>query len=322
VKKMKRLARQMNRLLISSLFAVPLLFACSPQGGQDASGNGQSPGAPRIGAPTMDELVSLSYSGIYGESVTLTNGRWEGEPDMEGAASRPVVGLVTDFYLHGDLNGDGTNEAVVILWETSGGTGNNTYVAVVTRRDGSPVNIGTALIGDRVQLRTGRLQDGRIELDLVQQGPNDAACCPAETVTRVWELGADGLQEGAQQDTGRLSLTDVEGQKWLLEGIQRDEPLPDGLQVTLVFSNGRVSGHSACNRYFGSVTETGGPGEIRLSKLGSTRMACSPEAIELEGRYLQALQGVARFGFLNGKLVLTWQQDDSYHHMLFLPQDL
>jgi heat shock protein HslJ len=94
------------------------------------------------------------------------------------------------------------------------------------------------------------------------------------------------------------------------------------LKVTLVFSNGRVSGHSACNRYFGSVVENGGPGEIALSQLGSTRMACPPEATELEDRYLQALQHVARFGFLNGKLVLTWQQDDSVNHMLFLAQDL
>jgi heat shock protein HslJ len=269
----------------------------------------------------MDELVNLSYSGVRDEPVTLVDGRWEGEPYEEGAASRPVVGLVKDFYLHGDLDGNGTNEAVVILWSTDAGTGSDTYVAVTTRRDGAPVNIGTALIGDRVQLRAGRLEDGRIELDLVEPGSDDAACCPGDTLTRVWQLGADGLVEVAGQDTGRLSLTELEGQEWLLEGITRDEPVPDGLQVTLNFSSGRVSGHSACNRYFGSVTEGDSPGDITFSKLGSTRMACPQAAMELEASYLQALQGVARFGFLNGKLVLTWQQGDSYKHMLFLPQD-
>ncbi len=319
---MKHVARHLSRLLISSVLAVPLLLACSPQSGHEAAVDGtQSPGMPRVGAPVLDELARLAYSGIYEDSITLTDGRWEGEPYMEGAASRPVVGLVKDFYLHGDLNGDGTNEAVVILWETSGGTGSNSYLAVVDRRDGNPVNIGTALIGDRVQLRAGRLKDGRIELDLVQQGPTDAACCPAETVTRVWEMGPDGLHEGAEQGSGRLSLTDIAGQEWLLEGMSRDEPLPDGLKVTLVFSNGRVAGHGACNRYFGSVTAAGGPADITLSQLGSTRMACPPAAMELEDRYLQALRSVTGFSFLNGKLALTWQQDGDVNRLLFIPKD-
>jgi len=320
---MKHLASHINRLLLISVLVVPVLSGCSPQSDHDAAVyDEQKASAPRIGSPVMEELVSLDYSGVRDEAVTLTDGRWEGEPPYEeGAASRPVVGLFKDFYLHGDLDGNGTNEAVVILWATDAGTGSNTYVAVTTRRDGLPVNIGTALIGDRVQLRAGRLENGRIELDLVRQGPDDAACCPGETVTRVWELGADGLVEGVGQDTGRLSLADLEGQEWLLEGINRDEPVPDGLQVTLNFSSDRISGHSACNRYFGSVTVGESPGEIALSKLGSTRMACAEEAMSLEDSYLQALQGVARFGFLNGKLVLTWQQGDSYNHMLFLPQD-
>ena len=319
---MKHLAGHINRLFLISVLLVPVLSGCSPQSDHDAAVNdGQQASALHIGSPVMEELVSLSYSGVRDEAVTLTDGRWEGEPYEEGAASRPVVELVKDFYLHGDLDGNGTNEAVVILWATDAGTGSDTYVAVTTRRDGSPVNIGTALIGDRVQLRAGRIEDGRIELDLVRQGPDDAACCPGETVTRVWELGTDGLVEGAEQNTGRLSLTELEGHEWLLEGITRDEPVPDGLQVTLNFSSGRVSGHSACNRYFGSVTEGDSPGEIALSKLGSTRMSCPEEAMALEDSYLQALQGVARFGFLNGKLVLTWQQGDSYKHMLFLPQD-
>ena len=320
---MKQLTRPMRRLFLASALLVPVLSACSPQSDHGAAVNDeQSASKPHIGSPVMDELVSLDYSGVRDETITLTDGRWEGKPYEDGAASRPVVSLVNDFYLHGDLDGDGHNEAVVILRATDAGTGSNTYVAVTTRRDGVPVNIGTALIGDRVQLRGGRLEDGRIELDLVRQGPNDAACCPGETVTRVWELGPDGLVEGAEQDTGRLSLSDLEGQEWLLEGMSEDQPVPDGLKVSLSFSSDRISGHSACNRYFGSVTAGDSPGDITLSKLGSTRMSCPPEAMELEDSYLQALEGVTRFSFLNGKLVLTWQQDDGgIKRLLFVPKE-
>jgi heat shock protein HslJ len=312
---------RISRLFMASAVMVPLLLACSPQNGQDSSAHGQQPvNAPRFGVPVMEELVSLGYSGIHEEPVTLADGRWEGEPFEEGAASRPVVGLVDDFYLRSDLDGDGSSEAVVILWESSGGSGSNSYVAVVSRHDGIPVNIATALIGDRVQLRTGRISNGMIELDVVQQGPNDAACCPAETVTRVWKLDTGELNEITGQATGRLSLADLDGQEWLLQGMSRDEPVPPGLEVTLVFMNGRVAGHGACNHYFGSVAAGASPGDIVLSKLGSTRKACAPAAMELEERYLSTLPGVSRFGFLNGKLALSWQQDGGVNSLLFAPR--
>lgn len=312
-----------GRLFMAGVVTVSVVLACSPQNGQDGAASDPQPvSVPRRGVPVMDELANLGYAGIHEEAVTLSNGRWEGEPYEEGEASRPVVGLVDDFYLHGDLDGDGSSEAVVILWESSGGSGSNSYMAVVSRRDGSPVNTATVLIGDRVQLRAGRIKDVLIELDVVQRGPNDAACCPAETVSRVWEMDKDELNEITGQATGRLSLADLEGQQWLLQGMSRDEPVPPGLEVTLNFMNGRVSGHSACNRYFGSVTAGESPGDITLSQIGSTRMACPPEAMEFEDSYLQALSGVTRFSFLNGKLVLSWQQDGSSNRLLFVPQDL
>jgi heat shock protein HslJ len=187
----------------------------------------------------------------------------------------------------------------------------------VARRDGGVVNIGTALIGDRVQLRAGRVVDRRIELDLVQQGPDDAACCPTETVTRVWEMAEDGLQEVELRNKGTLSLATIAGEEWQLKGMSRDETLADDVDVTLMFNNDRISGHAGCNSYFGSVTAGDRPGEITFSKIGSTRMACPPAAMELENRYLQALSSVTGFGFLNGSMALIWQQDGDISMLLF-----
>ena len=168
--------------------------------------------SPLIVTPvTSDELANMAYSGIYDNAVTLKDGRWEGEPFVEGGASRPAVGMVDNFLLTGDLDNDGLDEAVVLLWESSGGSGVMSYVAVVGRRDGDTVNLGTALIGDRVQLRNGRIADGTIELDIIQQGPDDAACCPSQLASRFWTLGANGLNEGEAQITGTLSLDDIAG---------------------------------------------------------------------------------------------------------------
>ncbi len=315
---MKHVPRCLHALSVTAVLLLAALTGCSPKDDNDVAAPVKK-GAVLTTVPAMEELGSLSYTGIQEDAITLAEGRWEGEPVEDGAASRPMVGLVEDFYLRADLDGEWPAEAVVTLWETSGGSGVNSYVAVVARRDGLAVNIGTALIGDRVQLRAGRIVAERIELDLVQQGPNDPACCPAETVTRVWEMAEDGLQEVEPRNSGRLSLATVEGQVWQLRRISRDEAVPEGLNITLAFNNGRISGHAGCNSYFGSVTTGNNPRDISLGQIGSTRMACSPEAMELESRYLQLLSNVTGFGFLNARLALTWQRDGVVDTLLFTP---
>ena len=61
---------------------------------------------------------------------------------------------------------------------------------------------------------------------------------------------------------------------------------------TLVFeSRERVSGQGGCNRYFGTLNLEGG--NIVVSGVGSTRMACPPPQMEQEQRFLAALQAVA-----------------------------
>lgn len=317
---MKYVPRRLHVLSMTGVLLFVALTGCSPNNGNNNAAP-EKKSAALTTLPAMEELRSLSYTGIHEQAITLAEGRWEGEPVEDGAASRPMIGLVEDFYLRADLDGEWPAEAVVILWETSGGSGVNSYVAVAARRDGRAVNIGTALMGDRVQLRAGRIVAERIELDLVQQGPNDPACCPAETVTRVWEMGEEGLQEAETRNKGRLSLATIEGQEWQLKSMSKDEAVPDGLDITLVYINGRISGHAGCNSYFGSVTTGNSPRDISLGQIGSTHMACPPEAMELESRYLQALSNVTGFGFLNGRMALTWQRDGVVDTLLFTPVD-
>lgn len=142
-----------------------------------------------------NELSGATYHGIEQDPVTLTDGIWEGEPYMEGAASRPRVGLADGFELRGDLNGDGRAETVVLLWQSSGGSGTFDYLAVMEYRNGEPENIATAPIGDRVKIRNARISDGVIELDVTQQGPGDAACCPTHQLARSWSLEQGQLRE-------------------------------------------------------------------------------------------------------------------------------
>jgi heat shock protein HslJ len=276
---------------------------------------------PAGAVPTTGQLANMAYMGIYEKPVTLKNGRWEGKPFMAGGSSRPAVRLVRDFMLTGDLDNDGSDEAVVLLRESSGGSGSYNYIAVVGMLNGKPFNLGTALIGDRIQVRDGRIDGNRIELDVVESGPRDASCCPSQKATRSWTLDATGLHVNAPRNTGTLSLADLAGPEWVLSRFNQDEPLAAQPEITLVFDGNRISGKSACNRYFAGVKPASElPDEIRVSGIGSTRMACPDEVMALESRYLEALADVTRFSFVAGKLALTWKKDGATHTMLFVPR--
>jgi heat shock protein HslJ len=264
----------------------------------------------QVAALTKEQLAGATYSGIYDDPVTLTGGEYLGDTFVAGGASRPRVQLVGNFLLHADLTGDGKEEAVVLLAESSGGSGTFTYIAVMGLQGGGVVNIGTAPLGDRVQIRDSHIDNGVISIDVVQAGQDDAACCPTEKATRVWKLDGGGLVELAEQVTGGVSVSDLEGVEWLLRQFGSGDDAPNEPEITLILDDGRVSGHSGCNRYMGHVNTKDGGSVMGFGPLAGTMMACPQDLMALEQRYLKALAGVRRFSFLTGQLALTSVDED------------
>jgi len=110
--------------VLSLLAPLVLILACLPRDGytSESSGDPACKAATNThSAPTLEELKNATYNGFKGHHgpVTLADGRWEGKPYVEGGASRPEVYFVRDFRLIGDVNGDGTDEAVVLLGESA-----------------------------------------------------------------------------------------------------------------------------------------------------------------------------------------------------------
>jgi uncharacterized membrane protein len=138
--------------------------------------------------PVIDPLRNATYQDVLQHPVTLADGRYEGEPFVPGAASRPVITLVPDVRATGDLTGDGTDEAVVVLAHNAGGSGVFMYLAVMSDPGGSPRNIATFSLGDRVRVADVAVVDGRIAAELLEHGPDDAMCCPTQAVHREWRL--------------------------------------------------------------------------------------------------------------------------------------
>ena len=144
---------------------------------------------------TLEALRNAVYQGIYDEPVQLTDGKYEGEPFVPGGASRPTVVLHPEVYAFGDLNGDGVDDAAVILIENSGGSGSFIYLAAVINQDGRPVNVATQFVGDREQVQAISIDGNEITLNMVAHGPDDPMCCPTQEVTKRYRLEGDQLVE-------------------------------------------------------------------------------------------------------------------------------
>jgi heat shock protein HslJ len=317
-------------LLILTVSAL-VLSACGPQEGaenpqataadQGAKAPVAEPVAPtlvRQAAPSWQEAASATYTGVFDDAIMLRDGIWEGEPYAEGGASAPRAGLADGFLLTGDLDGDATEESLFLLWSSTGGSGTFDYLAVLDRdAGGTALNRATIALGDRVKIRSAAIEDGRVVVETVQAGPEDAACCPGQKMRRTFNLEGSSMTETSTENLGRLSLSDLDGE-WRLVRFGADA-VPEDVEITAQFTDGAVAGRAACNRYTGGVTAGDMPGALSLSgPMAMTRMMCPPMLMEWEQRYAQALEGLARYSFVAGKLVLSWRDESGGGALFFV----
>ena len=279
------------------------------------------PSSSAAPTPTLKELKNASYSGIEGLKgpVKLVDGTWKGRPYTKDGASRPVVSLVGDLRVNGDLEGVGTDHTVVFLNYSPGGTGQLLYLAVMARRKNRLENIATALIGDRVQIRDVRIEQRRIFVDIVQAGPKDAMCCPGEVITREWTLQPGGKLNPfiVTAKPARLTLETIGTSEWVLRSWDLKEPAPKQPRVTLIFKDGHFTGSSGCNNYFAPAKEGTMPGDVEVGAAGTTRKSCPDSEMSVEAHFLDQLVRVKKFGFLVTQLALSWEKNGVWKTMLF-----
>lgn len=107
---------------------------------------------------------------------------------------------------------------------------------------------------------------------------------------------------------------ELAGSEWVLETLA-GEPRAAGLRSTVAFdSDGRITGDAACNRYFGSYAVDGDA--IAVGHLGATQMACPPEVMVEEDRFLDALGRANHASLREGLLVLRFGEPGREHEML------
>ena len=93
----------------------------------------------------------------------------------------------------GDLNGDGVEDAVVLLAINTGGTGTFMQLAAVLNQIGQLKHIDTADLGDRTKVNSIQIEDGIIKVQTIVHSASDPQCCPSLEKLQEFVLQGDRL---------------------------------------------------------------------------------------------------------------------------------
>jgi hypothetical protein len=149
------------------------------------------PATPTLaeGGLALDALKNATYQtdiAPSGVAVLVDGHHQEPNPDIGGDTSvdlREPVG-------YGDINGDGTQDALVWLVAMTGNTtGRFGSLHAVLNQGGAPVWAARISLGDRTIVRSITVAaDGLISVDMLIVGPNDGGCCPNTPVIYTYRL--------------------------------------------------------------------------------------------------------------------------------------
>jgi heat shock protein HslJ len=272
------------------------------------------PGPPPT--PTLEQVKAATISGVFDQAITLAGGRYEGQPAEPGAASRPTALLWEPTFHTADLDGVIGNEALAMLSSNAGGSGESVFLAVFGTRDGALANVATVPVGDRVRLQSLWLERGKVVMDVIESGPNDAACCPTQVARKTYGYEGGTLKQLSSEVRGMLALSMLSANEWTL--VEMDgQPLPKDVDPPLIhFDAQKLRGFAGCNRFTAPVTESK-PGEIDIGAAGAEKKACPPPQMELEQKFLTQLDAVKGYSFVAGQLALTAQDGDRTATLLF-----
>ena len=174
-------------------FAVTVLASgCAP------SGESTAPVAAvptRAGAAASPE--SASYR-IEGRVIALRDGKHD-EPATPSSGARNTA-TVWGKPVGADLDGDGDQDAVVIIATEPGGSGTFYYVAVAELDGGAYTGSAGVLLGDRIALQRVRFADGVVTVDYAERKPGEPMSTPPSVPVSKRFVYRSGVLEPLEPD--------------------------------------------------------------------------------------------------------------------------
>lgn len=179
-------------LVAAALLALGLvvLLAGAYTRSQQADGaqdDGQAAASPRDATYIIDD-----------EPAVLVDGSAE-MPPAPGAMT-PTVVTMFSVAAQGDLDGDGVDDAAVLLVKESGGSGTFFYVAGALKRGNGYQGTNAVLLGDRIAPNTTNIRDGVLVHDYATRNPGEPMTARPSVGASIFLRYVDGaLRETADR---------------------------------------------------------------------------------------------------------------------------
>ncbi|HXG30087.1 MAG TPA: hypothetical protein VNK81_00445 [Thermodesulfobacteriota bacterium] len=170
------------------LVLIPLILACVEHKDRVIDNERNAKSAQQIGL-TLEALQNAEYHSEYFKDgrVRLTNGEY-------GGVDRRIVISLADAVGFGDLNGDGVGDAAVVLVTSAGGS--VFYdLAVVINEGGTPKNVASTFLGDRIKIDSVSVEAQRVIVNVITHDADDPTCCPTLKIAKVYHLENGTLVE-------------------------------------------------------------------------------------------------------------------------------
>ena len=231
--------------------------------------------------------------------------------------------LIDHLIATGDLNGDGTEDAVALLVDYTTGSGDFVYLAPVLNARNEPTPLNVLMIGDRRPVKSLIINDAQVIVELLAPGPVDPACCPTWNMRKVFSLEDGRLVEQSSEELSKVSLDDLSGTSWRLLDLNSDqEPVLPETEITLRFDDRQISGSAGCNDYNTTVSGDDLPQTFVVSQIATTAKSCSEPVSNQETNYLSRLAKVVAWRYDFGKLALTFKLGEGvFGELLFAPEE-
>ena len=115
--------------------------------------------------------------------------------------------------------------------------------------------------------------------------------------------GANGAPAASAPARPAPPLTGTTWKLKQLNGKTVTRTPPRQRDITIVFNDGRVSGHSGCNQMMGAYG-TNGSSTLTFSQFAGTMMACEQAEMDLENQLLKSLGTVNGYRYDGQQLLL------------------
>jgi hypothetical protein len=236
-----------------------------------------------------------------GGPIALKDGSYEKTDPVHHAVPRAT--LDADLVVFGDLNADGREDAVAILYYNGGGTGTWRLLFAMVDDAGSPKCAASLDLGDRTEVHSLDIVGRRILVDFTEHGPEDAMHRPTHRVNAVYEVVPPGtgytLQGTRFRNTKTFGVTYNQITKGFESFEMKLDERPEGVDVY----SSSARGTTASLEVWGSksdiqratlsmaVTDTTRDEAFRLLStfLGNANLPCEPDAPKWGAQWLSRL---------------------------------